>query len=163
MSRSDRTDVQERYWLCCGSKDPAAHHKQNCRMVLSPEFVRFGTAEEHREACGHASMIGVAHVGEECPPAASILKAGLRHMEDRAKTCDNPQGERSMARTVEAFNAVTGARLTEEQGWLFMVLLKTVRSQQGAYKADNYEDGAAYFGLMGEAASGRARELEGGQ
>ena len=31
------------------------------------------------------------------------------------------------------------------------------RAQQGQFKADNYEDGAAYFGLMGEAASkGRA-------
>lgn len=99
---------------------------------------------------------------EPAPSAAAILKAGLKHMEDRAQAYDNPLGERSMSRTVEAFNAITGSRLTEEQGWLFMVLLKTVRSQQGAYKADNYEDGAAYFGLMGEAASSRA-QLEGGQ
>ena len=33
-----------------------------------------------------------------------------------------------------------------------MALLKAVRSQQGAYRADSYEDGAAYFALMGEAA-----------
>ena len=39
-----------------------------------------------------------------------------------------------------------------ERGWLFMAILKMVRSQQGAYRADNYEDGAAYFALMGEAA-----------
>ena len=31
-----------------------------------------------------------------------------------------------------------------------MVLLKAVRSQQGKYKSDSYEDGAAYFALMGE-------------
>jgi hypothetical protein len=74
-------------------------------------------------------------------------------MQDRAKTYDKPQGERSMAATVAAFNAVTGITLTEEQGWLLMILLKAVRSQQGEYKADNYEDGAAYFGLCGEAAS----------
>jgi len=42
---------------------------------------------------------------------------------------------------------------TEEKGWLFMVLLKIVRSQQGDFKLDNYEDGGAYFGLMGEAAN----------
>lgn len=33
-----------------------------------------------------------------------------------------------------------------------MALLKMVRSQQGNYKADNYEDLAAYSALMGEAA-----------
>lgn len=92
---------------------------------------------------------------EPTPSAAAILKAGLCHMEDRATTYDKPGGERSMGATVEAFQSITGHKLTEEQGWLFMVLLKAVRSQQGNYKPDNYEDGAAYFGLMGEAAGNR--------
>lgn len=87
------------------------------------------------------------------PTAQSILQAGLGHMQDRAATYDKPDGERSMAATVAAFNAVTGLNLTAEQGWLFQVLLKAVRSQQGAFRLDNYEDGAAYFGLMGEAAA----------
>lgn len=78
-------------------------------------------------------------------------------MKDRAATYDKPEGERSMGATVEAFKAVTGHALTEEQGWLFMTLLKAVRSQQGAYRADSYEDGAAYFALAGEAA-GRYRK-----
>lgn len=79
-------------------------------------------------------------------------------MKDRAATYDKPEGERSMGATVVAFNAITGAELTEEQGWLFMGLLKMVRTQQGAYRADNYEDGAAYFALQGEAAfAARAR------
>lgn len=86
------------------------------------------------------------------PTAPSILEAGLGHMKDRAVTYDKPQGERSMGATIAAFNAVTGHQLTEEQGWLFQVLLKAVRSQQGAFRLDCYEDGAAYFGLMGEAA-----------
>lgn len=91
------------------------------------------------------------------PTAQSILQAGLGHMQDRAATYDKPEGERSMGATVEAFNAVTGLKLTTEQGWLFQILLKAVRSQQGAFRQDNYEDGAAYFGLMGEAAAfGRA-------
>lgn len=85
------------------------------------------------------------------PTAPGILQAGLGHMLDRAATYDKPQGERSMGATVTAFNAVTGLTLTEEQGWLFQILLKAVRSQQGNYRLDNYEDGAAYFGLMGEA------------
>lgn len=62
-----------------------------------------------------------------------------------------------MRATVAAFNAAIGHALTEEQDWLFMVFLKAVRTQQGQFKADNYEDGSAYFGLMGEAGSrGRA-------
>ena len=85
-------------------------------------------------------------------PAANILTAALGHMRDRAATYDKPEGERSIGATVDAFQAVTGVSMTEEQGWLFMALLKAVRSQQGAYRADSYEDGAAYFALAGEAA-----------
>lgn len=85
--------------------------------------------------------------------AHDILAAAQSHMKDRAATYDKPEGERSMGATVEAFKAVTGHRLTEEQGWLFMALLKAVRSLQGAYRADSYEDGAAYFALAGEAAA----------
>ena len=86
--------------------------------------------------------------------ASEIIEQALKHMRDRAATYDRPDGERSIGATVEAFNAVTGDGLmnTEERGWLFMLLLKAVRSQQGDYRADSYEDGAAYFALAGEAA-----------
>jgi len=86
--------------------------------------------------------------------AAWFLEQGLGHMRDRAATYDKPEGERSMAATVRAFNAITGDGVldTAERGWMLMVLLKLTRSQQGRVKADNYEDAAAYAGLMGEAA-----------
>jgi hypothetical protein len=84
--------------------------------------------------------------------AQDFLQAGLGHMQDRAATYDKPTGERSMAATVGAFKCVSGVEMTEEQGWLFMGLLKMVRSQQGEFKADNYEDEAAYSGLRGECA-----------
>ncbi len=86
--------------------------------------------------------------------APDFLKAGIKHMQDRASTYDKPEGERSMSATVAAFNAVTGDGVmnTEERGWLFMQLLKAVRSQQGEFRADSYEDGASYSGLAGEAA-----------
>ena len=86
--------------------------------------------------------------------ANEVLKAALGHMEDRAATYDKPEGERSMPSTVSAFNALTGHQLTAEQGWLFMTVLKLCRTQQGGFRADNYEDGAAYFALMGEQAEG---------
>lgn len=85
--------------------------------------------------------------------ANEILQAAAGHMQDRAATYDKPEGERSMGATVEAFKAVTGHQLTEEQGWLFMALLKAVRSQQGSLRMDSYEDGAAYFALAGESAA----------
>jgi ketol-acid reductoisomerase len=92
-------------------------------------------------------------MADACPSASAIVKRALGHMEDRAQAYDAPSGERSMGRAVEAFNTITGKKLSEEQGWLFMVLLKAVRSQQGKHREDNYEDGAAYFALMGEAAA----------
>ena len=89
--------------------------------------------------------------------AASILEAGLGHMQDRAVTYDNPQGERSMGKTVDMFNVLYGLELTEEQGWAFMTILKLVRTSQGEFKLDNFEDMAAYAGLMGEAASEKSK------
>jgi len=85
--------------------------------------------------------------------AHEVLEMGAKHMKDRAVTYDNADGERSMAKTVAAFNALTGHNVTTEQGWLMLCILKMSRSQQGEFKLDNYEDGAAYFALMGEQAS----------
>jgi hypothetical protein len=95
--------------------------------------------------------------------AWEILEAAGSHMRDRAATYDSPAGERSMAKTVAMFNAMVGREvMTTEQGWKFMCLLKLVRSEQGDFKSDNFEDlrmelrrrlhGAAYFALAGEAA-----------
>ena len=86
--------------------------------------------------------------------AAKLLEKAAGHLKDRAATYDKPEGERSIGAAVKAFNAVTGDGLmdSEERGWLFMAILKMVRSQQGNYRADNYEDLAAYSALMGEAA-----------
>lgn len=69
-------------------------------------------------------------------------------------------GERSMGRTVAMFNALADHELTEEQGWMFMVCLKMVRSQSGKYQADDYVDGAAYVGLAGECARKNGREFD---
>ena len=85
--------------------------------------------------------------------ATEILNAAGKHLADRGTTYDKPEGERSMQKTITAFNAIADQSLTVEQGWLFMTLLKAVRTQQGCYKPDNYEDGAAYFALAGEQAS----------
>ncbi|WP_226649310.1 DUF6378 domain-containing protein [Microbulbifer variabilis] len=85
--------------------------------------------------------------------AHAFLEKGVHHMRHRAEQRDSENGERSMAKTVNAFNALYGNHLTEEEGWMFMVLLKQARASSGLFVADDYEDGAAYFGLAGEAAA----------
>ncbi len=86
--------------------------------------------------------------------AIELLEKAAGHLKDRAATYDKPAGERSIGAAVAAFNAITGDGImnTGERGWLFIAILKMVRSQQGNYRADNYEDLAAYGALMGEAA-----------
>jgi len=85
--------------------------------------------------------------------APEILKRAAQHMEDRAAARDQAGGERSMARTVAAFNALTGHQVSERDGWLFMAVLKAARAcTTPTGIPDDYEDGAAYFGLAGEAA-----------
>lgn len=78
-------------------------------------------------------------------------------MRDRAATYDQPEGERSMGKAVEAFNAITGQHLSESEGWLLLQLLKDVRQwQRPEYHADSAEDCIAYAALKAEAlAAGR--------
>lgn len=84
--------------------------------------------------------------------AQAILKHAGKAIDDRARERDRPQGERSMLAAVQAFNAITGHRLTEQDGWMFMVMLKASRAQGGDFRLDDFVDGAAYFALAGEAA-----------
>lgn len=95
--------------------------------------------------------------------ASELLDKSIQTIADRAADYDAQAagGERSIPKVVVAFNAITDHKLTNEQGWLFMALVKAVRSQQGAeFKADNYVDGAAYFGLAGEEASEERKPAE---
>lgn len=87
------------------------------------------------------------------PTAYDITTAATTHMESRADTYDAPGGERSMAKTVAMFNELHNQNVTEVQGWQFMEILKMVRSSQGAFRVDNFEDGCAYAALAGEAAA----------
>lgn len=86
--------------------------------------------------------------------AQQILSAAIGHVDSRAAARDQSEGERSMARTVAAFNALTGHQMSERDGWMFMVALKAARAcTTPSGLTDDYEDGAAYFSLAGEAAS----------
>jgi hypothetical protein len=90
--------------------------------------------------------------------APELLAAAAKHMADRAKTYDKPEGERSMAAAVTAFNAITGGVMTESEGWLFMTCLKQVRLFLApGYHADSAEDLIAYSALLAEAKEKAAR------
>lgn len=92
--------------------------------------------------------------------AEMILKHCILTLQERGKERDTSEGERSMGKTIRLFNTLYGLTLTEEQGWLFMVLLKLVRASTGKPNIDNYVDGAAYFALAGETALKDAGELK---
>ena len=82
--------------------------------------------------------------------APEILLAAAECISNRASQRDQSDGERSMLKTVNSFNALTGHGLTEREGWVFMAVLKLARAQAGSHILDDYIDGAAYIALAGE-------------
>ena len=93
------------------------------------------------------------------PDAPTLLDAAAGHMRDRAATYDQPTGERSVGRAVQALNAILGRQaLTESEGWLLLQILKDVRDRQRTVPhRDSLEDAIAYAALKAE-----ARLAEGG-
>jgi len=84
--------------------------------------------------------------------AIEFLERAADLMLERGKQYDSPDGERSMAQTVAAFNVLTGNILSEHEGWLFMLLLKLSRqAQTQSWHQDSSEDAIAYAALMAEA------------
>lgn len=81
-----------------------------------------------------------------------LLRSAAKAIEDRGKLRDKPDGERSMARAVDAFNGLVGGdrRLTEAEGWLFMCCLKMARGTAGQAHLDDAADLAGYAALWGE-------------
>jgi hypothetical protein len=84
--------------------------------------------------------------------APDLLQKAAMLMAERAKNYDQPGGERSMADTITAFNAITGFKLKESHGWLMLELLKAKRLETApGYHADSAEDKIAYAALHAEA------------
>lgn len=83
--------------------------------------------------------------------APEMLQKASQLMIERGVQYDSPEGERSMEKIVNAFNAVTGHELTEAHGWMFMVFLKLVRDDtRKVGHQDSCEDLIAYASLYGE-------------
>jgi len=86
------------------------------------------------------------------PTAHDFLVKANELMAQRGQTYDQPTGERSMGKTVVAFNAITGQTLTEAEGWLLLQLLKDARQwSRTEYHADSAEDGVSFSALKAEA------------
>lgn len=155
----------------------SAHRRQfpNVDWYLMPHDERRAFIDVYREMVYGAKPAPVARPVEEDPQpdifdavaeardaqaaggAVGILDEAAGAIRQRAASRDLPQGERSMARTVAAFNAMTGRNLTETEGWLFMVQLKAARATAGAFNRDDYVDMAGYAALAGESAAKDAR------
>jgi len=89
--------------------------------------------------------------------ASQFLQEADDVMMQRGVTYDKQNGgksERSMDRTIKAFNEITGRDLKESEGLLLMLLLKQVRqSSTIGYHADSALDSVAYSALLAEALS----------
>ena len=83
-----------------------------------------------------------------------FLNAAIDNISAKAALRDL-KSERSMLKTINMFNSMTGRdAMSEREGWLFMVLLKIARAQNGErFHEDDYVDAAAYVALAGECAS----------
>jgi len=89
----------------------------------------------------------------QCEPADGFLDEASRQMKHRAALRDRENGERTAAQIAKVFNAITGNRITEADAWMFLIVLKIVRSRNGKYNRDDYVDLAAYASLLGECES----------
>ena len=83
--------------------------------------------------------------------APEYLNAAAQHMQDRAATYDQPDGERSIDAAVRALNAICGRDLKTSEGWLLLALLKASRLFcREEFHRDSAEDLIAYCALLAE-------------
>lgn len=88
------------------------------------------------------------------PVSIRILEQAAQIQRDRSATYDQGgtmEGERSMGRTVRAFNIITGRDLSESEGWLLLQILKDVRDRANGPHEDSLVDCTSYSSLKAEA------------
>lgn len=85
--------------------------------------------------------------------AKEFLQESIDILNSRAKEYDKEeQDERSMGRIVDTFNTISGCKLTEREGYLFMMCLKLVRlhTKTDVFHKDSIIDAISYAALAGE-------------
>jgi hypothetical protein len=151
--------------FCNKCKSYVASHEHECMPVPGVKDITFKVADVAQPGpdpsyvgiYGSAGRIddipkpGPVYVDDAPVPnveASELLRRAARIIDDR-QTLRDQGSERSMTKTVSAFNALTGSSLSVTDGWVFMAILKLARSQHGS-DIDNFIDGAAYMALAGE-------------
>lgn len=96
-----------------------------------------------------------------CPGTAGhYLQQAAGLLSERGKEYDDGS-ERSMGKTIAAFNAITGRELSESEGWLLMLLLKQVRQfTKDEFHVDSAKDAVAYSALLAESLFAASCESE---
>lgn len=111
--------------------------------------VETGTPEPYKfDANAVPAFLIKSNVDQQITPDG-LLKLAANTIVARGAKRDSGS-ERSMERIVKVFSALTDHEITEEEGWLFMVVLKLCRERTGS-DMDNWVDGAAYMALAAEA------------
>ena len=94
----------------------------------------------------------------EALPQASEIARHAAELVDGEKSREYGPKRANWANIAAMWNAYLGARLCKRLSpldcLLMMVLLKVARTKLGKHKADTFVDGAAYFAIAGEIASG---------
>ena len=107
-----------------------------------------------------------ADAREPMAAALDFLVEASNVIDNRAAERDHANGERSMMRCVDMFNAWRGdaggglGMLSEVEGWIFMACLKLARAKGGSYRRDDFIDATAYLSLAGEAAEREATAFD---
>lgn len=108
---------------CCGARNGEAHDPA-CALISYLQDAGFPPARPAEPA--------VIDIGtEKRMDATMLLDAAASHMRDRAATYDSPGGERSMGRTVLAFNTITGRSDASEQVCMALAKVNTLLGNIG--------------------------------
>jgi hypothetical protein len=84
--------------------------------------------------------------------APELLAQAATILQQRGDERDKSDGERTMAQITRVFNALLNRDLSEEEGWIFMIILKLVRAQAGKVQPDDFLDTIGYAALLAECA-----------
>lgn len=146
------TDFQNKSLKTDEQEDGFDSYCYECKSILKETAVCPGCGQGYEWVSDGECATLEKKGGKNPKTAVDFLKEGISILGRCGDERGAPKGEETMKFTAKAFSVVTGIDITTEQGHLFMVLHKMVRSQQGPYHQDNYIDGQNYFALAGEAA-----------
>ncbi len=93
--------------------------------------------------------------------AQDFNRIGREVLLKRGQQRGKEEGERSMAKTVAAFNQLFDKDLTITEGYQFMACHKMSRSSFRVYRVDDYVDQQNYSSLAGESAGNEYSEAAG--